>query len=60
MVEIMLLKSEDSTNKLELSFRPINDPVELQEELHKTEKIDIVITLFLYAIIAGVALIKIF
>ena len=56
----MLLKSEDSTNKLELSFRPINDPVELQEELHKTEKIDIVITLFLYAIIAVVALIKIF
>ena len=56
----MLLKTEKNDNKFELSFRPINDPVELQEELHKTEKIDIVITLCLYAIIAGVALIKIF
>ena len=56
----MLLKSEDSTDKLDLSFRPTNDPVELQEELHKTEKIDIVITFILYALIAGIALLKIF
>ena len=55
----MLLKSEDSKDKLELSFRPTNDPIELQEELHKTEKIDIVITLVLYAIIAAIAIIKI-
>jgi hypothetical protein len=55
----MLLKTEKNDNKLELSFRPINDPVELQEELHKTEKIDIVITLVLYAIIAAIAIIKI-
>ena len=56
----MLLKSENSKDKLELSFRPTNDPVELQEELHKTEKIDIAITLILYAIIAAIVLLKIF
>lgn len=55
----MLLKTEKNDNKLELSFRPTNDPVELQEELHKTEKIDIVITFVLYAIIAAIAIIKI-
>lgn len=55
----MLLKTEKNDNKLELSFRPTNDPVEFQEELHKTEKIDIVITLVLYAIIAAIAIIKI-
>ena len=56
----MLLKSEDSKDKLDLSFKPSYDPVELQEELHKTEKIDIVITFILYALIAGIALFKIF
>jgi hypothetical protein len=55
----MLLKTEKNDNKLELSFRPTNDPVELQEELHKTEKIDIIITIILYAVIAAIAFFKV-
>lgn len=47
----MLLKTEENKNKFELKYRPVSDPVEFQNELKKTEKIDIFITLGIYIII---------
>ena len=41
----MLLKTEDKKD-LELSFRPVADPTEIINE--KTDKKDIIITIFLY------------
>lgn len=54
----MLIKT-DETSKTELSYRPINNPQELQEVYKKTEKIDIVITFILYAMIAAIAFFKV-
>ena len=47
----MLLKTEDNS-KTELSFRPVANPKEFLHE--KTDKKDIIITIFLYLIMAGI------
>ncbi len=52
----MLLKTEENKNKLELTYRPVNDPVEFQNELRKTDKIDIFITIGLYILVVFVIL----
>lgn len=52
----MLLKTEENTNKLELTYRPVNDPIEFQNELRKTDKIDIFITIGLYILVVFVIL----
>ena len=44
----MLLKSNDSDDNTELSFRPIADNFEAINEFKKTSKIDIIITVGLY------------
>ena len=47
----MLLKTENNT-KTELSFRPVANPKEILQE--KTDKKDIIITILLYLIMAGI------
>ena len=47
----MLLKTEDNDD-IELSFRPITDPSELINE--KMDKKDIIITIFLYVVMAAI------
>lgn len=48
---IMLLKTEDKKD-FELSFRPVADPTEIINE--KTDKKDIIITIFLYVVMVGI------
>ena len=47
----MLLKTEDKKD-FELSFRPVADPTEFLNE--KTDKKDIIITIFLYLMMVGI------
>lgn len=47
----MLLKTEDKKD-IELSFRPVADPTEFLNE--KTDKKDIIITIFLYLMMVGI------
>lgn len=54
----MLLKSNDSDDNTELSFRPIADNSEAINEFKKTSKIDIIITVGLYIFIIFVMLLN--
>jgi len=46
-----VVKTEDKKD-FELSFRPVADPTEIINE--KTDKKDIIITIFLYVVMAGI------